>query len=235
MTGISTITFDAGGTLLYPHPSVGEVYAQVMRRHGLDHAPEDLEAGFRSVWRKVQRSGKTGEVSENSEWEWWRKVVSAILDDLGHPEDFDALFEELWTTFGDAGHWRLHEGGREILRILSDAGYRLGILSNWDSRLRTVLEGLELTPHFEHIVISAEVGMEKPAPEIFRHTERAFDEAPEGFLHIGDSLTHDIQGATAAGWRAIHIDHSGETHEGVQTVRSLLELHGIFTGSNAET
>jgi putative hydrolase of the HAD superfamily len=214
--------------LLYPYPSVGEIYAEVMRRHGLDHSPADLEAGFRSVWRSVQRSGKSGEVSENSEWEWWRRVVFAILDKLGHPEDFDALFDELWTSFGNAGHWRLHEGGREILETLSESGYRLGILSNWDSRLRTILDGIGLTAFFDHIIISAEVGFEKPSPEIFRYTEQAFEVSPEACLHIGDSLTHDIHGAAAAGWRAVYIDYSGEPHDGAETVRSLLQLQDLL-------
>jgi len=224
MSAIRTVTFDAGGTLLYPHPSVGEIYAQVMRRHGLDHAPADLEAGFRKVWRTVQRSGKEGVVSENSELEWWRRVVCAILDELGHPENFDALFDELWTSFGDAGHWRLHDGGCEILQILSESGFRLGILSNWDSRLRTVLDGIGLTAFFDHIVISAEVGFEKPSTEIFRHTEDVFGVAPEAIVHIGDSLHHDVQGAAAAGWRPVYVDHSGEPHDGVESIESLMEL-----------
>src|SRR5580700_10426449 len=43
---IRAVTFDVGGTLIEPWPSVGRVYAEVAARHGLEVAAEDLDRQF---------------------------------------------------------------------------------------------------------------------------------------------------------------------------------------------
>ena len=225
---IQAITFDAGGTLLYPHPSVGEIYADVMARHGLRHDPARLQDAFTDAWSRAQRSEDDHSVSENSEWHFWRRLVSEVLVELGQPDDFDAMFEDLWYSFGDHGHWRLHDGARELLNSLRAANYRLAILSNWDSRLRTILEGMELDSIFDAIVISSEIGHEKPATEIFRYTERALDLPPESILHVGDSVLHDIEGAQAAGWKAVYINHNGKHQPDLTVIGHLAELVGVL-------
>ena len=59
------------------------------------------------------------------------------------------------------------------MAALSERGYRLALLSNWDQRLRGLLQALDLAAHFEVMIISGEVGVEKPDIEIFRIAERA--------------------------------------------------------------
>jgi putative hydrolase of the HAD superfamily len=76
---------------------------------------------------------------------------------------------------------------------------RLGIISNWDERLRPLLDSLELTPFFDAIVVSVEVGFCKPAPEIFREAVRKLDLPSGNILHVGDSESEDVAGAVRAG------------------------------------
>ena len=80
---------------------------------------------------------------------------------------------------------------------------KLGIISNWDERLRPLLDQLELTPFFDVIVVSTEVGCCKPAPEIFRDTLRLLKLPAGQVLHVGDSEAEDIVGATKVGMRAV--------------------------------
>lgn len=231
MTRIQAVTFDAGGTLVFPYPSVGAVYAEVMSRHGLDHGPEELEETFRRVWSGAQRRNDQP-ASDEREKAWWRAVVARILDELGHPADFDALFNELWMAFAEPGHWRLRDGARECLQRLRDSGYRLGILSNWDHRLRQVLSGLGLTRYFDAVVISAEVGCEKPDRGIFECAQRMLGVPAEGLLHVGDSLFHDIDGARAAGWRAVHIGENGFAGGGRDSIARFDELPALLALSS---
>ena len=79
---------------------------------------------------------------------------------------------------------------------------RLAVISNWDDRLRVLLESLAIAHQFEVIIVSAEVGHTKPSPEIFRSAAEALQLPPDDILHVGDSEKEDHQGALAAGFQS---------------------------------
>ena len=83
------------------------------------------------------------------------------------------------------------------------AGFKLGVISNWDERLRPLLEQLKLADYFEAIVVSREVRASKPSRTIFMHAVRELGLPPEAVLHVGDSLSMDVRGARAAGLSAL--------------------------------
>lgn len=223
---VSGITFDAGGTLLHPYPSVGQIYSEVMQWHGLEIRAEALEQSFRKAWKMAHQTPRVG-VTEESEKEWWRKMVSETLKGLGEAKDFNLLFEDLWVAFAEPGRWRLYDGVREVLEELRGRGYRLAILSNWDRRLRGLLDQMELSPLFEHLIISSEVGEEKPSSRIFQAAVERMKLSPSEMLHVGDSVYHDLNGARNAGWQGLLIHHSSgasfET-EGLSRMSELLYL-----------
>lgn len=212
MRDVQIITFDAGGTLLYPYPSVGAIYAEVMGAHGIHREPAALDAAFTRAWKAAARTPKR-QVSAADEKSWWHALVQAVLRDLDYHGDTEAVFAELWVAFAQPGHWRLYEGALHTLRELRARGYRLAILSNWDLRLRPLLQDLDLAREFAHLVISSEVGAEKPDTRIFRYAEAVFAAPPGHFLHVGDSDHHDAGGAAAAGWRCLLVSH-GEPASG---------------------
>jgi putative hydrolase of the HAD superfamily len=222
MHRIRSITFDAGGTLLYPYPSVGEIYAEYMAKHGLVLSAAELERAFGRTIKAAHTAGRE-QINDHDDKRWWRQIVADTISGLGEVDNFDALFEELWVAFAEPRYWRLYDGAEETLIQLRERGYCLAILSNWDKRLRSLLDGFALSDYFEHIVISAEVGVEKPAAQIFHHTQERLKASPESILHIGDSPRHDQAGAQAAGWQWLLIDHSHPTgtHE---TLASLPQL-----------
>jgi putative hydrolase of the HAD superfamily len=86
---------------------------------------------------------------------------------------------------------------------LKRRGLKVGLISNWDARLRPLLRELQLDRYFDSIVISAEVGAQKPAPEIFRAAAAQLGVPAETILHVGDSQAEDVAGARAAGWQAL--------------------------------
>ena len=224
---VKTITFDAGGTLLYPWPSVGEIYAERMRAHGMTVCANDVEAGFQRAMRELDEKPRTG--PHVSDKDWWREVVRATISEMDPPDSFDDLFDDLWITFADPERWRLFPGTRETLQALADRGYRLAILSNWDDRLRALLDGFELTNLFDAIIISAEVGIEKPDRRIFEHARDELAHDARELLHVGDSMRHDADGAEADGWhwRLVLHDESADpdrpdTH--IATLKDLLPL-----------
>lgn len=203
---IQAITFDVGGTLIDPWPSVGHVYAKAAEQHGVRGlSPHALNASFLSAWQAL---GGQAESKED-----WATVVQATFDGLGPFPQPSVLFETLYARFAEPNAWRVFDDVRPTLDALRNKNVRLGVLSNWDERLRPLLHGLGLADCFEVIVVSCEVGYRKPEPEIFRHTAQAFGLVPARMLHVGDSREHDVEGALRAGMQAAGI------HRGTRSVR----------------
>ena len=137
------------------------------------------------------------------EKDFWREVVTAIFQPFAKGQKIDPVFEILWDLFAEGKHWRIAESAEKTLQKLKGRGYRLAVLSNNDSRLRSVLNDHKITPLFDELFISSEMGVEKPDPAIFRTVEKTMKELPSSFLHIGDSYSRDFEGARNAGWSAL--------------------------------
>ena len=197
--GITTVTLDVGGTLLFPYPSVGEVYAEVMADQGIEVAREQLEERFRKMFA-LTRVGPRAVVDDATEREFWRGLVREVIGDFCTEDGFEALFQDLYDAFAHPDRWRIAGDAVATIKELTRRGYRLAVLSNADSRLRHVLEVRGITGLMEQVFISAEVGFEKPDPRIFRHVEQVLRVEPFQVAHVGDSQFHDGDGARAAGW-----------------------------------
>ena len=119
------------------------------------------------------------------------------------PDQLEPIFEKLWNLFATGDHWRLSGHSESTLRTLRQRGYRIALLSNNDSRLRQVIKDLDIEALFDEIFISAEIGFEKPDPEIFKFVETKMGFQPKEILHLGDSHSRDFEGSQAAGWSAL--------------------------------
>jgi len=176
---IRAVTFDVGGTLIEPWPSVGHVYAEVAARHGVRAAAEDLDREFAAAWR----AKKDFDYSRAG----WRELVNETFAKATAAPPSADLFAELYSHFGTAAPWRVFDDVAPCLRGLKARGFKLGIISNWDDRLRPLLRALQLDGYFDSIVVSSEVGRRKPDREIFRAAARQLGTAAGAVLHVGDS------------------------------------------------
>ena len=126
---VRALFFDVGGTLIQPSPSVGALYAAAARRHGLAGTPEQMERAFRESWAALKRPGLT--VSRK---DWWRELVFRTLG-----QENEECFAELFDLFSRAESWRVFPDVEETLREARARGLHIGIISNWDERLRPLL------------------------------------------------------------------------------------------------
>ena len=199
LNGIKVVSFDAGGTLLTPKGSVGEVYAKVAAEQGvglLDAA--ELQRGFVDSW-KARRGFDYSR-------EGWRELVIASFASQCAASVASELFEPIYRRFARAEEWTVFDDVLPTLRALSSAGYRLVVLSNWDERLRPLLGELQLAGHFERLFISGEHGWHKPDGRLFAQVRSEFKCNAGEILHVGDSHEEDVLGARAAGFQARHLD-----------------------------
>ena len=114
------------------------------------------------------------------------------------------------------------------LRALRERGLRLVVVSNWDCSLPWWLERAGLGGLLHGTVSSAAVGQAKPAAAVFAEGLRVAAVGPERAVHVGDSLEADVEGARAAGVRALLLARDGEPPAGVQAIRSLGELPSLI-------
>jgi len=220
------VFFDAGGTLFHPYPSVGEIYARVGAKYGCRGEAAQLEKLFREAWLKRDFSSLSSRSNEKIERDWWRELVREVFSAAGGVDDFEAFFDELYRCFGEAGAWRVYPGALEVLEELKRRGKKIAVISNWDSRLFNLCEGLGVKHYFEFILASAVFGASKPSPRIFEEALRKAGVKAREAVHVGDSLEDDIEGALGAGMKAILIDRGREPrkHPGAPTIRDLKDL-----------
>ena len=214
-SGIRAVTFDVGGTLIEPWPSVGSVYAQVAARHGVEVAAEALDRQFALAW--AARKNFRYRLSD------WSELVRQTFVGLSAAPPSASLFDDLYSHFATAAPWRMFDDVKPCLRELKRRGLKLGIISNWDDRLRPLLRELQLDNYFDSIVVSGPGGTQKPEAEIFQAAAAQLDTRPEAILHIGDSASEDVAGARAAGLRALLLTR-GQTPASLSSLRFLPAL-----------
>ena len=229
LSSFKAVFFDAGGTLFHPYPSVGEIYGRDPRNYGCLANPEALDQLFRSAWLKRDGLAQlAGHSSEKIEKDWWRDLVGEVFLQAGGVKDFQIFFEELYDIFARPEVWRLYSDVLNVLQELKRRHKKLAVISNWDSRLFRLCEGLGLQHYFEVILASAVFGASKPNPRIFEEALRRLQVAPHEAVHIGDSFEDDIQGERLAGIKAILIDRRshGRKFQDIETIAGLTALLG---------
>ena len=211
-SGIRAVTFDVGGTLIKLWPSVGRVYAEVAARHGVEVAAEALDRQFAQAW--AAKNHFSYSVAD------WSRLVRQTFAGLTAAPPSAKLFGELYGHFATAAPWRIFDDVLPCLRELRRRGLKLGVISNWDDRLRPLLRDLRLEGCFDCLVISGEAGAQKPDPKIFQVAAAQLNTPAEAILHIGDSSSEDVAGARQAGLQALLLTR-GQTPSSLSSLESL--------------
>jgi putative hydrolase of the HAD superfamily len=227
---VKAVFFDAGETLLYPHPGFAELFSEVVREAGHDLDPAKVrDVMFSSSqrytdWMRSEES-RLWSTSEDRSRAFWRRVYASFLSELGIGGDLDRLAEALYARFTDLSSYRLHPDALPTLERLHRTGLTLGLISNFEEWLEQLLVALEVAHFFDVTVISGVEGVEKPDRQIFRIALERSGVAPEHAVYVGDHPFFDVEAAREAGMFPVLIDRRGR-HVDTDAVRitSLEEL-----------
>ncbi len=205
---IRAILFDAAGTLFFLTKTVGDHYAYVGREVGLELDAQQLERAFHAAWQQMPRRPAIDGPRENDDKDWWRELVGHVFDQVApslSEFDRDNFFEVAYEHFAEAGVWELYPEVLDVLEQLRER-FQLAVISNFDGRLRFVLQNLGISKYFAHLFISSELGADKPDPEIFRRALKVMHLDANEVLHVGDDPERDWKAAAAAGLLAFRLD-----------------------------
>jgi putative hydrolase of the HAD superfamily len=218
------IFFDAAGTLIYLPESVGHHYAFVGERIGLQLDASALDHAFSSSWKQMPARPPIEGPREDDDKGWWRELVNRVLDQVGpglSELDRDAFFEGAYGHFAEPGVWDLYPEVSAVLAALHGQ-FDLAVISNFDGRLRMILEHLGVSKFFSHVFLSSELGADKPDPEIYRRALQLSGTSPDETLHVGDDPDRDWEGASRAGLPVFRLERPRNS------LRDLLPLVGPF-------
>jgi putative hydrolase of the HAD superfamily len=206
------IFLDAVGTLFGVRDSVGDIYSEMASKYGVTCAPELLNRYFFTAFKNappcIFPGLPTAEIPA-AEYRWWREINLQTFVAAGVWEqfaDFEAFFADLYGYFATAAAWTIYPDTLVALDKWQQAGVQLAVLSNFDSRLHTVLQVLDLQQYFSTVTISTEVSAAKPQRGIFTAAMQKYQCPPQSCWHIGDSLEEDYLGAGSTGMTAIWLN-----------------------------
>jgi putative hydrolase of the HAD superfamily len=215
---IKAITFDVGGTMIHPWPSVGHVYASAAFKHNQSSLDaSELNHRFIMAWRN--------RINFDYSYTAWGRLVDATFTGLLAKPPSETFFPDLYRAFAKPENWKLYTDVIPTLEELASREIPLAIISNWDERLRPLLSALKLSGYFQSMLISCEIYFLKPSNVIFDHALRSLGVPAESVLHVGDSVSEDVSGARATGLQAVLIDRLGTREPGrITSLGELVEM-----------
>jgi putative hydrolase of the HAD superfamily len=230
---VDAVFFDVGNTLVYPHPSVAEVVRQILAEEGHVHDLVSIEQHMPLVdeyYEDRYREDDTFWTSEEATSAVWIGMYSLLARELGIAVGADRIGRRVYDEFGDHTRWRAYSDVAPAFERLASRGIRIGLISNWDSRLATVIRGLGLDRHIDTVVSSADVGLHKPDPRIFELACGRLGVTPERAAHVGDHPYADVFGAESVGMTPVLIDrHDGDHPGAVRFLRTLDDLECVLS------
>ena len=230
---IEIVFFDAGETILHPHPSFAELFALTCHRHGIEVEADDVaRAQDRLAPHLLEIGDESGienpSLSAEASYEFWMYLYRRLLQELNLDE---MLAAELYRVFSDSRSYKLYDDVKPALEKIEALGLRLGLISNFEGWLEKLLVELEIHHVFDVSVISGLEGVEKPDPRIYRLALEKAGVHPQKSVHVGDSPRTDIEPARSAGMNVVLLDRLGR-YEGATecpTISSLEELPTLIS------
>ena len=221
------VFFDVDFTLIYPGPTFqGEGYQQFCAAHGITVAPQLFPQAVRaasSILDDQQEHVYDADI--------FVRYTRRIIEEMGGSgERVDECARRIYDEWAACQHFFLYDDVAPALRELAKRGVKLGLISNSHRCLTSFQEHFDLRD-FAAAISSSEHGYMKPHPSIF---EAALAQAGVGAgesVMVGDSISHDIEGARGVGMRGVLVHRSDDplpAHGEVPVIRSLVELSGLL-------
>jgi HAD superfamily hydrolase (TIGR01662 family) len=206
---ISGVIFDLGSTLIEFRGDWGDIFRGMshdlivyLRDHGFAMDFEQFDRRYQEVVDQFYTRGQQDWIEYTAEY-----TLRYTLAEFGYPEVSDQVLKEGLTAAYAQGEllWQPFDDAYATLDTLKERGYKIGLISNARdaANVERLIDQAHLRPWLDPIVISANVGVRKPNPHIFKIVLDSWRLPPDQVVMVGDMLGADILGAHNAGLRGV--------------------------------
>jgi putative hydrolase of the HAD superfamily len=221
------VFFDVDYTLIYPGPMFQAAgYRQACERHGI--AVE--EARFPDAVRHAVSS--LDHEQERYDDAVFIRFIRRIIEGMGGSGDdgIAACAREMYHAWAACHHFHLYDDAEAVLRELAARQVKIGLISNSHRSLVEFAEHFNLQGLVVAAVSSAEHGYLKPHPSIFEAALGQAGVSAGEALMVGDSLTHDVEGARRVGMRGVLLHRAAGPlpDVAVPVIRNLTDLPALL-------
>lgn len=218
------ITFDAYNTLYSTTLPVMEQYCLVAKKYGVKADPKQLTHEFPLIFKALRKEHPNyGKDTNISPTQWWTKLITSMFKPSKSP---NAMIEEILARFEGFEAYMVYP---DLLELLKEIKMKypdvvLGIISNTDPLVYTLLKNIGLYEYFENnIYLSYNLDLKKPSAEIFQYAiedmttkhprlldDMTLQELKGSCWHIGDESINDMHAAENAGWNGVLMDRTNK-------------------------
>jgi len=202
----SFVWFDIGYTLL--HMQRETTYKKALKKFGIDISQEAIEKEFHLTDKIFMRDYPGAFLAGRDVFmPWYLGMMNYKLGISLSVCELDACWEEIKRDVKN--YWLPYDGVQQLLAELKSRSIGRGIISNWDPTARDILKSAGILEYFEPIVISSEVGHNKPDAAIFNLALETAGIAAKDCIYVGDNYYDDALGSRKVGMEPLIINRFG--------------------------
>ena len=225
---VRAVFFDVDFTLIYPGPTFqGEGYAVFCRRYGITVDPARFPGAVIAA-SSILYDDQNHVYDSGIFVRYTRRIIEEMG---GTGETLDACAQEIYAEWAACQHFFLYDDVAPALRELATRGLKIGLISNSHRCLASFERHFSLHGLIAAAISSSEHGYLKPHPSIFEAAMQLAGVNAAESVMVGDSFTHDIEGARSVGMRGVLV-HRGEgvpdVTGGVPVIGDLSELLALI-------
>jgi putative hydrolase of the HAD superfamily len=234
---VKAVLFDVDFTLIYPGPMFqGEGYRGFCQRHQIEVDPLRFTNAVADA--SFILDDPEGSPYDAAIFVAYTRHIIEQMGGTGSDASLDACAQEIYAEWAANQHFELYDDVPDVLRELTGAGIRIGLISNSHRCLDSFQSHFELRQFIAASVSSVDHGYMKPHPSIFRAALGQLNVAPADAVMVGDSVGQDIQGAMRAGMHAVLLHRSEAAvpraeelrTRGIPIIKSLAGLVDLVIG-----
>uniref|UniRef100_A0A8C6V1T3 Haloacid dehalogenase-like hydrolase domain-containing protein 3 n=1 Tax=Neogobius melanostomus TaxID=47308 RepID=A0A8C6V1T3_9GOBI len=193
------VLWDVKDTLLKVRLSVGDQYCREAERVGLSLKPVEVDSAFRQVYKSYSiRYPNYGIAQGLNGHTWWTAVVRDTFYLCGVQDTalLQTISHNLYHNFCNAQNWEVFDDSKTVLKACASLGLKLGVVSNFDKRLETILNSCDLVA--------------KPSPRIFEQALQKCGVSAAEIAHVGDHYVKDYLASRSVGIHGFLLDRDNK-------------------------
>lgn len=207
------VLWDVKDTLLKVRLSVGEQYCREAERMGLSLNPAEVNSAFHQAYKRYSiRYPNYGITQGLNGHTWWTAVVKDTFHLCGilDPALLQTISHNLYHNFCNAQNWEVFDDSKKVLEACVSLGLKLGVVSNFDKRLETILKSCDLLSHFNFLITSEDASVAKPSPLIFEQALQKCGVSAAEVAHVGDHYIKDYLASRSVGIHGFLLDRDNK-------------------------